>query len=50
MWGGTVSYTNGTFAPLDAIVPETPALEARGNRHVPDGLSVGLETAVIKTR
>ena len=44
-----MSYTNGTFAALvDAIVPETPALEARGDCHVPGGLSVGLEAVVIE--
>lgn len=43
-----MSYTQGTFAALvDALVPETPELESRGPDHVPGGLEVGLETAVI---
>jgi hypothetical protein len=44
-----VSYTRGTFAALvDAVVPETPELADRGEEHVPGGLAVGLETAVIE--
>jgi hypothetical protein len=44
-----VSYTRGTFAALvDALIPETPELEARGPEHVPGGLAVGLEEAVIE--
>lgn len=43
-----MSYTRGTFAALvDAIVPETPELEARGAEHVPGGLDVELETEII---
>jgi hypothetical protein len=43
-----VSYTRGTFAALvDALIPETPELEARGPEHVPGSLEVGLEEAVI---
>ena len=44
-----MSYTRGTFAALvDALIPETPELEARGPEHVPGGLAVGLEEAVIE--
>ena len=44
-----MSYTRGTFAALvDALIPETPELEARGPEHVPGGLAVGLEEVVIK--
>jgi len=44
-----VSYTRGTFAALvDALVPETPDLESRGPEHVPGGLDVELEVAVIE--
>ena len=43
-----MSYTRGTFAALvDALIPETPELEARGPEHVPGSLEVGLEEAVI---
>lgn len=43
-----MSYTRGTFAALvDAIVPETPELESRGADHVPGGLEVGLEDALV---
>ena len=44
-----MSYTRGTFAALvDAIVPETPELADLGDDHVPGGLAVGLEEAVIE--
>ena len=44
-----MSYTRGTFAALvDALIPETPELEARGPKHVPGGLAVGLDKAVIE--
>ena len=44
-----MSYTRGTFAALvDALIPETPELEARGPEHVPGGLAVGLEEAIIE--
>ena len=44
-----MSYTRGTFAALvDALIPETPELEARGPEHVPGGLAVGLEEAVVE--
>ena len=44
-----MNYTRGTFAALvDALVPETPELETRGPEHVPGGLAVGLEEAVIE--
>ena len=44
-----MSYTRGTFAALvDALIPETPEPEARGPEHVPGGLAVGLEEAVIE--
>jgi hypothetical protein len=44
-----VSHTRGTFAALvDAVVPETPELADRGEEHVPGGLAVGLEVAVIE--
>ena len=44
-----MSYTRGTFAALvDALIPETPELEARGPEHVPGGLAVGLDEAVIE--
>ena len=44
-----MSYTRGTFAALvDAIVPETPELADLGDGHVPGGLAVGLEEAVIE--
>jgi hypothetical protein len=44
-----VSHTRGTFAALvDAVVPETPELGDRGEEHVPGGLDVGLEEAVIE--
>lgn len=44
-----MSYTRGTFAALvDALLPETPELEARGSEHVPGGLEVGLEEAVVE--
>ncbi|PSQ36377.1 hypothetical protein BRD11_01360 [Halobacteriales archaeon SW_12_69_24] len=44
-----MSYTQGTFAALvDAIVPETPELRERGEEHVPGGLDVGLEAAVVE--
>ena len=44
-----MSYTRGTFAALvDALIPETPELEARGPEHVPGGLAVELEEAVIE--
>ena len=44
-----MSYTRGTFAALvDALIPETPELETRGPEHVPGGLAVGLEEAVIE--
>lgn len=44
-----MSYTHGTFAALvDAIVPGTPALADRGEEHVPGGLDVGLEAAVVE--
>jgi len=44
-----VSYARGTFAALvDALIPETPELEERGPEHVPGGLAVGLEEAVIE--
>jgi hypothetical protein len=44
-----VSYTRGTFAALvDALIPETPELAARGDEQVPGGLEVGLEEAVIE--
>lgn len=43
-----MSHTRGTFAALvDAVVPETPELADRGEEHVPGGLDVGLEGAVI---
>lgn len=43
-----MSHTHGTFAALiDAIVPETPELSDRGEEHVPGGLAVGLEEAII---
>jgi len=43
-----VSYTEGTFAALvDALIPETPELAKRGEEHVPGGLEVGLEEAVV---
>lgn len=44
-----MSHTHGTFTALvDAIVPETPELADRGEEHVPGGLAVGLEEAVIE--
>ena len=44
-----MSYTRGTFAALvDAIVPETPELADLGDGHVPGGLAVGLNEAVIE--
>lgn len=44
-----MSHTHGTFAALvDAIVPETPELADRGEEHVPGGLAVGLEDAVVE--
>ncbi|WP_254838396.1 hypothetical protein [Natronomonas marina] len=44
-----MSYTRGTFAALvDALIPETPELAARGDEQVPGGLEVGLEEAVIE--
>lgn len=44
-----MSHTRGTFAALvDALVPETPELAERGEEHVPGGLSVDLEVAVIE--
>ena len=44
-----MSYTRGTFAALvDAIVPETPELAELCDGHVPGGLAVGLEEAVIE--
>jgi hypothetical protein len=43
-----MSHTRGTFAALvDAVVPETPELADRGEEHVPGGLDVELEGAVI---
>lgn len=43
-----MSHTHGTFAALiDGIVPETPELGDRGEEHVPGGLAVGLEEAII---
>lgn len=43
-----MSHTRGTFAALvDAVVPETPELADRGEEHVPGGLDVELEIAVI---
>ncbi|MCY4732676.1 hypothetical protein KY092_19225 [Natronomonas gomsonensis] len=43
-----MSHTRGTFAALvDALVPETPELADRGEEHVPGGLAVGLEEAII---
>ncbi|MEF8808601.1 hypothetical protein [Natronomonas sp.] len=43
-----MSYTRGTFAALvDAVVPETPELADRGEEHVPGGLAVDLEVAVV---
>lgn len=44
-----MSYTRGTFAALvDALIPETPDMADRGDEHVPGGLDVGLEEAVIE--
>ena len=44
-----MNHTRGTFAALvDAIVPETPEMESREAEHVPGGLEVGLEEAVIE--
>lgn len=44
-----MSHTRGTFAALiDALIPETPELADRGEEHVPGGLAVGLEDAVIE--
>lgn len=43
-----MSYTQGTFAALvDALVPETPELADRGEEHVPGGLAVDLDEAII---
>lgn len=43
-----MSHTRGTFAALiDALVPETPELADRGEEHVPGGLAVDLQDAVI---
>ena len=43
-----MSHTRGTFAALvDALIPETPELEARGEVHVPGGLQAGLVDAVV---
>lgn len=43
-----MSHTRGTFAALiDALLPETPELAERGEEHVPGGLSVDLQDAVI---
>lgn len=44
-----MSYTRGTFAALvDTLIPQTPELDERGPEHVPGGLEVGLEEAVIE--
>lgn len=44
-----MSHTRGTFAALvDAVIPETPALEDRGEEHVPGRLAVGLDETLVE--